>query len=198
MRDWESYLSWRKERQARACVFRALLAAGVWLLRSDHQACSQGLSSQVRAVCPLHLPSLANTSLANTFLGERSTARGEGGFRSVSAPQRGAMLGSPSRGHLAPPMGVPCWGHLAKGTWHLPWACHAGVTQLRAPGTSHGRAMLGSPSRGHLAPPMGPRRTVAGGALACEKPNRRAQLALVEGSKQPREAFAGSCWPALR
>jgi len=18
--------------------------------------------------------------------------------------------------------GVPCWGHLAKGTWHLPWA----------------------------------------------------------------------------
>ena len=138
------------------------------------------------------------SGLANTFPGQRSTARGEGSFRSVSAPQRGAMLGSPSRGHLAPPMGVPCWGHLAKGTWHLPWACHAGVTQLRAPGTSHGRAMLGSPSRGHLAPPMGPRRTVAGGALACEKPNRRAQLALVEGSKQPREAFASSCWAAPR
>ena len=51
--------------------------------------------------------------------------------------------------------GAPCWGHPAEGTWHLPWACHAGVTQPRAPGTSHGRAMLGSPSRGHLAPPMG-------------------------------------------
>ena len=49
-----------------------------------------------------------------------------------------AMLGSPSQGHLAPPMGVPCWGHPAEGTWHLPWTCHAGVTQLRAPGTSHG------------------------------------------------------------
>ena len=62
------------------------------------------------------------SGLANTFPGQRSTARGEGGFRSVSAPQRGAMLGSPSRGHLAPPMGVPCWGHLAEGAWHLPWA----------------------------------------------------------------------------
>ena len=91
----------------------------------------------------LHFP-----SLANTFLGQRSTARGEGGFGSVSTQQRGAMLGSPSQGHLAPP--------------------------------------------------MGPRRRVAGGALACEKPKRRAQLALVEGSKQPREAFAGSCWAAPR
>ena len=59
------------------------------------------------------------SGLANTFPGQRSTARGEGSFRSVSAPQRGAMLGSPSRGHLAPPMGVPCWGHPAEGTWHL-------------------------------------------------------------------------------
>ena len=101
--------------------------------RSAHQAYFQGLSSQVRAVCRLHLP-----SLANTFPGQRGTARGEGGFRNVSAPQRAAMLGSPSRGHLAPPMGVPCWGHPAEGTWHLPWTCHAGVTQLRAPGTSHG------------------------------------------------------------
>ena len=33
---------------------------------------------------------------------------------------------------------LPCWGHPAEGTWHLPWTCHAGVTQPRAPGTSHG------------------------------------------------------------
>ena len=111
--------------------------------RSAHQAYFQGLSSQVRAVCRLHLP-----SLANTFPGKRSTARGEGGFRSVSAPQRDAMLGPPSRGHLA------------------------------------------------LS--MGPQGRVAGGALACEKLKQRAQLALAEGSKQPREAFASSCWAAPR
>ena len=101
----------------------------------------------------------------------------------------------------------PC-KHISRSAQHCPWGrklpeCisttagrHAGVTQPRAPGTSHGRAMLGSPSRGHLAPPMGPRRRVAGAALACEKPKQRAQLALAEGSKQPREAFAGSCWAA--
>ena len=103
----------------------------------------------------------------------------------------------------------PC-KHISRSAQHCPWGrrlpeCisttagrHAGVTQPRAPGTSHGRAMLGSPSRGRLAPPMGPQRRVAGRALACEKPKRRAQLALAEGSKQPREAFAGSCWPAPR
>ena len=107
---------------------------------------SWGLAPQVRPPSLLPGPQFPGqgrvpptpSGLANTFPGERSTARGEGGFRSVSAPQRGAMLGSPSRGRLAPPMGVPCWGHPAEGTWHLPWACHAGVTQLRAPGTSHG------------------------------------------------------------
>ena len=124
---------------------------------------SWGLAPQVRPPSLLPGPQFPGqgrvpptpSGLANTFPGQRSTARGEGGFRSVSAPQGGAMLGSPSRGRLAPPMGVPCWGHLAEGTWHLPWACHARVTQPRAPGTSHGRVMLGSPSRGHLAPPMG-------------------------------------------
>ena len=144
--------------------------------RSDHQACSQGLSSQVRAVCRLHLPALQTHFQVSAAL----------------------PVGKEASGVYQHHSGAPCWGHPAEGTWHLPWACHAGVTQLRAPGTSHGRAMLGSPSRGHLAPPMGPRRTVAGGALACEKPNRRAQLALVEGSKQPREAFASSCWAAPR
>ena len=117
---------------------------------------SWGLAPQVRPPSLLPGPQFPGqgrvpptpSGLANTFPGERSTARGEGGFRSVSAPQQGAMLGSTSRGHLAPP--------------------------------------------------MGPRRRVAGGALACEKLKPRAQLALAEGSKQPQEAFAGSCWPALR
>ena len=144
MRDWESYLSWRKERQARECVFRALLAAGVRLLRGQTTKPAPRASIPKSGPCvTLHFP-----SLANTFLGQRSTARGEGGFGSVSTQQRGAMLGSPSQGHLAPP--------------------------------------------------MGPRRRLAGGALACKKPKQRAQLALVEGSKQPREAFAGSGWAALR
>ena len=39
----------------------------------------------------LHFP-----SLANTFLGQHSTAHREGGFGSVATPQQGAILGSPS------------------------------------------------------------------------------------------------------
>ena len=120
----------------------------------------------------------------------------------------------PGQGRVPPTPSEPCkhepCKHISRWAQHCPWGrrlpeCisttagrHAGVTQPRAPGTSHGRAMLGSPSWGRLAPPMGPRRRLAGGALACEKPKRRAQLALAEGSKQPREAFAGSCWPAPR
>ena len=63
---------------------------------------------------------------------------------------------------------------------------------LRGPG-----AMLGSHGRGHLAPPMGPRRRVAARHLACEKLKQVAKLALAEGSKQPWEAFASSCWATL-
>ena len=58
-------------------------------------------------------------------------------------------------------------------------------------------AMLGSHGRRHLAPPMGPWQRVAGQHLACEKLKQVANLALAGGSKQPREAFASSCWPAL-
>ena len=47
-------------------------------------------------------------------------------------------VGKEASGEYQHHSGVPCCGHLAEGTWHLPWACHAGVTQPRAPGTSHG------------------------------------------------------------
>ena len=58
--------------------------------------------------------------------------------------------------------------------------CHPGVTWPSAPGTSHG-----------------PRRRVVGWPLAFEKLKQGAKLALAEGSKQPWEAFASSCWAAL-
>ena len=53
--------------------------------------------------------------------------------------------------------------------------CHAGVTWLRAPGTSHG--------------PLG--RSVC--SLACQMPKQGGKLAMAEGSKQQRDAFASSC-----
>ena len=84
------YLGGRKGR--RENVFRALLAAGVWLLRGQTTKPAPRASIPKSGPCvTLHFP-----SLANTLLGQRSTARGEGGFGSVSTPQRGAMLGSPS------------------------------------------------------------------------------------------------------
>ena len=96
----------------------------------------------------------------------------------------------PGQGRVPPTPSKPC-KHISRSAWHCPW----GRRLPECISTTAG-AMLGSPSRGHLAPPMGPQQRVAGRALACEKPKWRAQLALVEGSKQPREAFAGSCWAA--
>ena len=94
----------------------------------------------------------------------------------------------PGQGRVPPTPSEPC-KHISRSARHCPW----GRRLPECISTTAG-AMLGSPSRGHLAPPMGPQQRVAGRALACEKPKWRAQLALVEGSKQPWEAFAGSCW----
>ena len=82
------------------CVFRALLVAGVWLLRGRISKPAPRASIPKSGLyVTLHV-----LSLANTFLGQRSTAHEEGGCRCVSEGP-GAMLGSHGQEHLAPPMG---------------------------------------------------------------------------------------------
>lgn len=91
-----SDLSWRKEGR-RGCVS----GLSSQLLRGQTTKPAPRASIPKSEPCvTLHFP-----SLAKSFLGQRSTAHGEGGFGSVSHHSR-----------------VPCWGHLAEGTWHLPRA----------------------------------------------------------------------------
>ena len=84
----------------RECVFRPLFAASVLLLR--HQSCRLALRASIAesGLCvSLHFP-----SIADTFLGW-SSASHEKEASGVCLSGLSAMLGSPSRGHLAHPMG---------------------------------------------------------------------------------------------
>lgn len=101
-RETGSSLSWRKERQARGYVFRALLAALGFSAPPEVRPPSLLQGPQFPSQSHVS-PTLS--SLANPFLGQRSTAHGEGGRE---------LYQHHSRCHA----GVT----LAEGTWHLPRA----------------------------------------------------------------------------
>ena len=77
---WESYLPWRKDRKPqRVCFYDSILQQYLAFQTLDLQPFSEGLNSQIKAVC---LPVFS--SLANTFLVQHSLVLGEGGCKSVS------------------------------------------------------------------------------------------------------------------
>ena len=100
-RRLDKFSSLEQGKADRKSVFSGLyLAANVWLLRR------QTSRSPLRASNPESRPcvSLHFLSLANIFLGQRGPTQGDAGCWSVSEGA-GAILESPGRGHLAPPIG---------------------------------------------------------------------------------------------
>ena len=85
----------------RECVFRALLAAGVWLPRG------QPTKPTSRASVPRSGPCAAYTFRALQTHFQVSAA---------------LPVGKEASGVYQHHSGMPCWGHLAEGTWHFPWA----------------------------------------------------------------------------